>query len=101
MCGVFAYAGGKKVDITPYLAHLKHRGPDHTGTYTSDGVSLGHCRLSIIDVGERSNQPMHSVSGNSVISFNGEIYNYRELKKDLEREGVGFGFTVVVYLPVE
>src|SRR3989338_4582556 len=90
MCGVFAYAGGKKVDITPYLAHLKHRGPDHTGTYTSDGVSLGHCRLSIIDVGERSNQPMHSVSGNSVISFNGEIYNYRELKKDLEREGVRF-----------
>ncbi len=61
-----------------------HRGGDGTGVYVKDGVSLGHNRLSIIDVDTRSNQPMISGDGSMVIVFNGEIYNYKELKRELE-----------------
>lgn len=60
-----------------------HRGPDGTGVFAEDGISLGHNRLSIIDLSTAANQPMSSNNGNLVIIFNGEIYNFRELKKEL------------------
>ena len=68
---------------------LAHRGPDGSGVWTAPGVGLGHRRLSIIDVAG-SPQPMHSASERCVISFNGEIYNFRELRRDLEARGCQF-----------
>jgi len=60
-----------------------HRGPDRSKIFTHENVSLGHNRLSIVDPAPNSNQPMVSATGNSVITFNGEIYNYRELRAQL------------------
>jgi asparagine synthase (glutamine-hydrolysing) len=65
----------------------RHRGPDDNGIYVDDHISLGHTRLSIIDVSDMGHQPMQI--GNWVIAFNGEIYNYIELRKDLESLGAG------------
>lgn len=66
---------------------LRHRGPDGMGVYAMNGIGLGHVRLSIIDLSENGKQPMISSDGRFAISFNGEIYNYRELKKYLEDSG--------------
>lgn len=68
---------------------MVHRGPDGAGVWTAPGVGLGHRRLSIIDL-EGSPQPMHSADGRAVIVFNGEIYNYRELRKELADAGAQF-----------
>lgn len=71
---------------------LKHRGPDGEGYYTekSVGLYLGHRRLSIIDLSDSAKQPMPSRDGNMVISYNGEIYNFPELKQQLLSEGASF-----------
>ncbi len=61
----------------------KHRGPDGTGIFVDAGVTLGHNRLSIIDLSDAAAQPMKSIDGKQVIVFNGEIYNFQELKKEL------------------
>ncbi|OCC23160.1 asparagine synthetase B [Croceicoccus estronivorus] len=68
---------------------LMHRGPDGAGVWTAPGVGLGHRRLSIIDL-EGSSQPMVSADGRSVIVFNGEIYNFRELRRELMSSGSEF-----------
>lgn len=60
-----------------------HRGPDNTGFFVDDLVCLGHNRLAIIDLDEKSNQPFYSEDGNLVMAFNGEIYNYLDIKKQL------------------
>lgn len=65
---------------------IKHRGPDGEGKFVNRHVGLGHRRLSIIDLTEAGNQPMYSADGRFVIVFNGEIYNYKELKKDLQED---------------
>lgn len=69
---------------------LNHRGPDAGGEYLDEWIGLGHRRLSIIDLSPLGNQPMHSADGRYVIVFNGEIYNYRELRNLLEKEGCIF-----------
>ena len=94
MCGVagiYAY-GGASVDHAELRAmrdHMVARGPDGLGEwYSADGsVGLGHRRLSIIDLSERGAQPMLSADGRYAISFNGEIYNYRQLRQQLEAAG--------------
>jgi hypothetical protein len=68
---------------------LAHRGPDGSGVWIAPGVGLGHRRLSIIDV-EGGAQPLVTADGRVAISFNGEIYNYRELKAELETKGFPF-----------
>ena len=67
---------------------ISHRGPDNKGYFFQDDFSLGlgHTRLSIIDVSTNGNQPMISNCKNFILIFNGEIYNYNELKKDLNLE---------------
>ena len=72
-------------------ARLSHRGPDDDGVFTDapSGVALGFRRLSIIDLSEAGHQPMQSADGRYAIVFNGEIYNFREIRKSLEAEGVG------------
>ena len=66
------------------MAVTTHRGPDGSGTYVTDSVSLGHNRLAIIDLSEKAAQPMISKDGRYVITYNGELYNYRELKRELK-----------------
>jgi len=71
------------------IAMLDHRGPDDTGVYLDDTVALGHARLSIIDL-EHGKQPIHNETGNVQIVFNGEIFNYPELRKELIKSGHQF-----------
>jgi asparagine synthase (glutamine-hydrolysing) len=72
---------------------MHNRGPDAQGVWANEGVVLGHCRLAILDLDARANQPMVSADGRYTIVFNGEIYNFRELRRALESEGVGFRTT--------
>ena len=70
---------------------LEHRGPDHSShKYISSSICLIHTRLSIIDLNDRSNQPLLSDDGRFTIVFNGEIYNYKEIRKDLEQKDFQF-----------
>lgn len=96
MCGISGFLGSSKENRRSQLSiineALYHRGPDAEGVwFSADGsVGLGHRRLSIIDLSETGKQPMISKTGRYVIVFNGEIYNFRELKCELE--GLGHGF---------
>ena len=75
------------------VTRMHTRGPDAEGLWTSAGVVLGHRRLAILDLDARANQPMVSIDGRYTIVFNGEIYNFRELRRELEAEGVAFRTT--------
>ena len=63
---------------------LKHRGPDNAGSWMYNNIGMGHTRLSIIDLSNKGNQPMLSNNGKSIISYNGEIYNFKELSQMLK-----------------
>lgn len=95
MCGVagiFHKAADRPVDperIAAMLAAAPHRGPDGRGVWTAPGVGLGHLRLAIIDLAG-SPQPMASTDGTVMLVFNGEIYNFRELRAELQAEGARF-----------
>ena len=86
MCGIAGFVGKeknmKKV-LKGMTDRIKHRGPDAEGFFVRGNVALGQRRLSIIDI-EGGKQPMFSKDGNLVVVFNGEIYNYKELKKELK-----------------
>lgn len=69
---------------------IRHRGPDASGKYLDADIALGHRRLSIIDVSAQGNQPLYSPDGSLVLVFNGEIYNYRELRQTLQEQGYTF-----------
>jgi asparagine synthase (glutamine-hydrolysing) len=98
MCGIaaiFDYRNGQPVDrlaMKRMLSHMERRGPDGSGEwYGLEGaISLGHRRLSIIDLSEAGAQPMASEDGQVIVTFNGEIYNYRELRVRLESRGRRF-----------
>ena len=92
IAGIFHAETPKPVDparVVRMCDAIAHRGPDGSGVWSDHGVGLGHRRLSIIDVAG-SPQPMHSVDGRAVIVFNGEIYNFRELRRELEQAGFTF-----------
>ena len=95
MCGItgiFHLITPKPVDparIERMGAAMAHRGPDGQGVWTAPGVGLGHLRLSIIDLAG-SPQPMASSDGRAMLVFNGEIYNYRELREELRGSGAEF-----------
>lgn len=80
MCGIAGFNFKNDAKLSQMTEKISHRGPDDQGFYSDEGVSLGHKRLSIIDVDTRSRQPMESSDGRHVIVFNGEVYNYRELR---------------------
>jgi asparagine synthase (glutamine-hydrolysing) len=95
MCGIVGYFGP---DVAPSQAEMllrsmadavAHRGPDEMGIYANGDIGLGHRRLSIVGLGD-GQQPMHSADGNYVISFNGEIFNYVELRTELIARGERF-----------
>lgn len=85
MCGIAGIIGinNNQSQIDAMCSAMKHRGPDATGTFVENNVALGHVRLSIIDLTEGANQPFIDNSGRYVIVFNGEIYNYQEVKTKL------------------
>ncbi len=90
IAGVLAGEGEKHLYVRIMCDSLKHRGPDDFGFYHDRFVSLGHRRLSIIDLSERGRQPMFSHCGRFVITYNGEVYNFKELKKELIQNGIPF-----------
>lgn len=95
MCGIAAMmSSSEQVGFRPWLDRvckaMEKRGPDGAGQWYGPGIALGHRRLSIIDLSERAGQPMFSADGRLCIVFNGEIYNYRALRADLEQDGVVF-----------
>lgn len=96
MCGIIAYMGQDPVDedvIRLALNSMHRRGPDSSGIWSEGSSTIGHCRLAIQDLDPRSIQPMHSLSNRYAIAFNGEIYNFRLLRKDLQSRGVQFRTT--------
>ena len=92
IAGIYQWDGGtpEREVIQRMTARLAHRGPDGEGLHVEKGVALGHRRLSIIDLSERAAQPMANARGDVWLTFNGEIYNYRELRRQLENEGARF-----------
>ena len=94
MCGIFGAAGPHlnpaDVDARASLQAMAHRGPDGHGLWSGPSVLLGHLRLAIIDLSERGRQPMRDAERGVTLSFNGEIYNFLEIRAQLEREGVKF-----------
>ncbi len=91
MCGIVGLASLNKppFPLDKAMAALKHRGPDDSGSYTDDTVSLGQTRLSIIDLAG-GRQPMFNEDGSKCIIFNGEIYNFQALRRELEQQGHRF-----------
>ena len=93
MCGIVGFHTNRSVDkgqvLRPMMDSIRHRGPDASGTYFNEKLALGHQRLSIIDI-KNGAQPMVSDAGQHVIIFNGEIYNYLELRQQLTAKGYSF-----------
>src|SRR5215212_9171227 len=89
MCGIIGVvepaAEGRKANLEKACALMRHRGPDDTGLWSAKGVMLGLRRLAILDLSAAGHQPMLSRDGRLALVFNGEIYNHRELRRELER----------------
>lgn len=97
MCGIAGLIDPHKADqgqwagvVETMLDLMAHRGPDDRGLDDRGSVVLGHLRLSILDLSSRGHQPMTIEDGAISITYNGEVYNYRELREELEAEGVSF-----------
>jgi asparagine synthase (glutamine-hydrolysing) len=92
MCGINGFNWKNETLIKEMNNSLNHRGPDNEGNYFDKGLSLGHRRLSIIDLSKNGNQPMFYRKGkkSAAIVFNGQIYNFKELKEELIQKGYTF-----------
>ena len=93
MCGIVGFtnnAGNADKIIGDMMDRIRHRGPDAEGKYVDEDIALGHRRLSIIDVSSSGDQPIYNEDSSLVIVFNGEIYNYMDIRKDLVAAGHTF-----------
>jgi len=95
MCGIVGLADFSGEAVSPVVLQkmtdvLAHRGPDGEGSFIDGSVGLGHRRLAILDLSPAGSQPMTSETGGVVVSYNGEIYNFRELRVELEAAGHRF-----------
>src|SRR2546430_13712304 len=92
MCGI---AGSLGENLDPEIAReilskLEHRGPDGVGEWRREGVWIGHRRLAVLDLTPEGRQPMIAAHARYVLGYNGEVYNYLDLRRELERSGVSF-----------
>lgn len=112
MCGIVGLVNPgenqEKINMALHqmVGKLVHRGPDDSGVWFDEGkgIGLGHCRLSIVDLSPHGHQPMSSSSGRYYISYNGEVYNYQDLMKELELKNYffkGHSDTVVMLAAIE
>ena len=95
MCGVFGTISLENKPINRRTLErmsesIRHRGPDGEGYWINNNVGIGHRRLAIIDLSENASQPMLSDNGRYILSYNGEVYNYLELKRQLQNFGFSF-----------
>ena len=93
MCGFVGFTGileNRKEILNKMMDRILHRGPDMAGDFLDENIALGFRRLSIIDLRETANQPMVSADGQYALVFNGEIYNFMELRLELEKAGCTF-----------
>src|SRR5438270_751618 len=90
ICGIVHCDPGYRISKPTLLAMrdtLIHRGPDDAGHYLAPGIALGSRRLAILDLSERGHMPMSTADGRYWITYNGEVYNYQELRLGLENRG--------------
>lgn len=87
MCGIVGFNFRDRELLIKMMDTLHHRGPDQKGGMIFGNFSIGHKRLSIIDLSEKGKQPMSNEGGNKWIVYNGEIYNYKEIREDLKKKG--------------
>src|SRR5215470_13149912 len=93
IAGIYNFRSCRPVDrdvLGRMTRSLAHRGPDDEGLFLDGALGVGHRRLSILDLSERGHQPMTTPDGRYTISYNGEIYNYLELRKELESQNHAF-----------
>jgi asparagine synthase (glutamine-hydrolysing) len=95
MCGIAGLIKKNRIEngfelLKKMGASLAHRGPDAEGVFLNDNVGFVHRRLSIIDLSEASNQPFYSKCKNYILVFNGEIFNYKEIRAELEKSNIKF-----------
>lgn len=96
MCAIAGYyspeARFSRSELEVMTNCLSHRGPDSEGYFFDDIAGLGHKRLKILDLSDKGNQPMHSKNGRFVIAYNGEVYNYNEIARELRAENTALNF---------
>src|SRR5690349_23138009 len=97
MCGIVGILAQQQIretEISGMLQAVSHRGPDAQEIFMNENATaaLGHARLSIIDLSSEASQPMMSADQRYSIIFNGEIYNFRSLRKEIEKADPGFRF---------
>ncbi len=94
IAGIYSYCDSKKIwpsqSLESMLNRLAHRGPDDKGMHVEPGLFLGHTRLAVIDLSPAGHQPMISKDKRYVISYNGEIYNFKQIRHDLVQRGYRF-----------
>ena len=93
MCGIVGFTNTNKdseMIIGAMMDRIKHRGPDSEGKYIDENVAMGFRRLSLIDLSENGGQPIYNEDKTLVLTFNGEIYNFKELRAELEQAGHSF-----------
>ena len=95
MCGIVGFTNSSSVDgaeqvLESMMERIRHRGPDAGGKYLNGEIALGHRRLSIIDISSQGDQPIFNEDRSMVLVFNGEIYNYQEIRADLLKAGHSF-----------
>lgn len=90
ICGARTHGQNRPTLIARMLGQLQHRGPDDEGQWHGETVSLGHRRLSIMDLSPAGHQPIVSEDGRLIATVNGEIYNYPALRAELEARGARF-----------
>ena len=91
MCGIFGHIGYLPQQLAQHCTDtLAHRGPDGVGLWHTHEVTFGHRRLSILDLSDNAKQPMSYADGRYHITFNGEIYNFLEIRAELETKGYRF-----------
>lgn len=88
ICGIFGHSG--RLDISPMISAMNHRGPDDSGMFLEDGISIGMTRLAVIDLSPNAHQPMRNNNGSVWIVYNGETYNFREERDVLLQKGYAF-----------